>query len=609
MVQPENRNRSSLLSVLLLALSILSSLGHAGEVPDTIKRALAARDYETAVAWLNDHAAEPEAAFELGKLYRLGKGVPKDGDRAVDLFLVAGEAGHVEAQYLLAKHYDRLGDSVTAGLWMRQAAAAGHSRAGAWLEQTVETEPALDLAGQLRRGLHPPSSPDRRALSVTDDAGRTLLVLAARQGNGEWIDFLIGAGLPLDTADRFGVTALHAALAVGQTGIAGRLLAAGANPNVATDDGTTPLHQAVAAGEIDMIRALLKAGADPGRENAAGWSADMLARRDDDVVLRGLFGHTARDRDPLVGLSADLSSREEIEKLFADAVRRGDAELMDRILEKVGKAETVSLADGPLLLIAVQGGDPQVVQRLLAAGADPDSADAKGRSALLTALAGDCSKCVALLITAGADVNQTGANGRTPLMAAARIGDEADSELLITAGADLDRIDALGRTAFWWASREHHTALALRLLDLGAAPLADQEAVSPLHLAAENDDVELVSRLLDLANIDRQSAAGNTPLLLAAHIGAAAATQTLIEAGAAIELINNLGDTALIAAVRAGHLNTAELLLRAGANPNTRNQQFESAAQLIDSRQSPEWKALAELADKGLFGLFGSLTD
>ncbi len=68
-----------------LSLLIQFSTGVHAAIPADIKLALAARDFETAIDWLKAHSSEPDAAYELGKLFRLGKGVTKDSEQAAKL--------------------------------------------------------------------------------------------------------------------------------------------------------------------------------------------------------------------------------------------------------------------------------------------------------------------------------------------------------------------------------------------------------------------------------------------------------------------------------------------------------------------------------------------
>ena len=158
----------------------------------------------------------------------------------------------------------------------------------------------------------------------------------------------------------------------------------------------------------------------------------------------------------------------------------------------------------------------------------------------------------------------------------------------------LDNVDQSGRNALWWAAQTGQRDAVAALLARGSLPLADQDAVGPLHVAAQGNHREIVEQLVPLTDTNARSKTGNSPLLSAAHSGAADALTALIESGADLEAPNDRGDTALIAAVRSGDIRSTQLLLAAGANPNVRNQRFESASSLIKQRNEPEWLELLE---------------
>jgi len=593
-------------AIFLLTVFAFAPLLSMGQVPDSVKRALAARDYEYAAGWLQAHREEPEAAFELARLYRLGRGVNQNADQAAALFEVAALAGHREAQYLLGKHFERKADLVVATRWMREAANAGDQRARQWLTDKASTYPEVDLFSELHRGRPPPVEAAGRALSTRGPSGRTLLMIASENNVPGWVDFLIDEGADLDLQDQFGATALHIAFAARHFGVAGRLLEAGADATAATGDGTTALHQAVAAGEINLARQLLHNGADADARNQAGWSPRMLSERSDTIAVQRLFAETAGDLDSSGSEVTDPSQRR---SLMSQAIRRGDADLLQRLLIELD-GDGAAFEDGDLLVHrAVEAGDAEILRLLLGSGFPGDKPNAQGQSPLMLATVAGCTACAAVLIAAGADVDHVDVEGMSALIVAARGGQTDIAGALIASGADLNLTDALGRTALWWASRAGFAALALDLLGRAALPAADRDGVSPLHLAAELDDAVLVSGLTLGVDVDIRSGGGSTPLLLAAHAGAEDAASGLIEAGADIEARNSAGDTALIAAVRAGHLGTSELLVQAGANPNTRNQRFESAAEIMASRQEPEWQALLTQADQGMLEVLGSLSN
>lgn len=159
---------------------------------------------------------------------------------------------------------------------------------------------------------------------------------------------------------------------------------------------------------------------------------------------------------------------------------------------------------------------------------------------------------------------------------AAHIGDAAEIARLANAGADLDRRDSQGRTAVHIAAFASHEdaigALALAGADMNALENAGYDAVT---IAAVADDLDMLDAALNAGNRADlvTSVYDGTALIAAAHLGHAAVVQRLIEAGAPLDHVNNLGWTALIESVVLGdggpaHWATAGALLDAGADPN-----------------------------------------
>lgn len=118
---------------LVLAFGLVAVPAAAGGLAEGIA-AYKRGDYGTARAeW--EQAAEAgnlDALFNLGQLYRLGKGVARDLDRAVDYYRRAAEAGHVAAQGNLGTLYyftlpgaPHVADAFT---WWEKAAAEGDAR-------------------------------------------------------------------------------------------------------------------------------------------------------------------------------------------------------------------------------------------------------------------------------------------------------------------------------------------------------------------------------------------------------------------------------------------------------------------------------------------------
>ena len=622
------RLRPAALTLLVLLLGWMPPAGlGATALPADIRIALASRDFETAVAWLEANQADPAAAYELGKLYRLGQGVKKDPDRAIELFATAAGSGNAEAAYLLGKHHERAGASEQADAWMRTAADLNHDRARAWLEAAPARSPAqnrsdLSLHDALSIGAPPPLKAGTDLVEERDAFGRTPLMEAIERNSPAWVDFLIGAGVRLDESDPLGNTALHFAILKGNRSLTSRLLDAGANPNVETQEGSTPLHVAIAAEDLDIVRLLLQHNASRTIRNSAGWTPETLATRSDNAQLRAAFGVAVTVDNRRLARLDDAGNADD---LLAGAARKGDLQLITQLLDRgvavdqpdasgarpivnavrngQSAATRLLLEHGaqcnardeqPLLQLAAVSNQPDTMAELIRAGCDPDTVDSAGSTALMVAIQAGCQPCTAQLFAAGAAADIRDQRGQTALLIALRQEDSASALRLIAKSSALDNVDQSGRNALWWAAQTGQRDAVAALLARGSLPLADQDAVGPLHVAAQGNHREIVEQLVPLTDTNARSKTGNTPLLSAAHSGAADALTALIETGADLEARNDRGDTALIAAVRSGDIRSTQLLLAAGANPNVRNQRFESASSLIKQRNEPEWLELLE---------------
>jgi ankyrin repeat protein len=100
------------------------------------------------------------------------------------------------------------------------------------------------------------------------------------------------------------------------------------------------------------------------------------------------------------------------------------------------------------------------------------------------------------------------------------------------------------------------------------ARATSEEGWCPLHYAAANGHVDMITFLLDAnADISAQDTVGCTALHVACRYGQAEVVKCLIEAGAEVNTVEDNGYTPLISASEAGHINIVKLLLTAKANP------------------------------------------
>jgi TonB family protein len=171
----------------------------------------------------------------------------------------------------------------------------------------------------------------------------------------------------------------------------------------------------------------------------------------------------------------------------------------------------------------------------------------------------------------------------------------------LRAGADVDRTDSIGCTALMRAAERGVPDMVQLLLKAGANPRAkDHFARTALMFAARSGNNDVVALLLPYGLVNARSQRGSTALMAGSAEGNPDVVQTLLHAGARVNERDALGVTALFAG-STGDLDSfwdgelfgrsrpevpedvvhrdamVRLLMEAGADPNARNKDGETA--------------------------------
>jgi ankyrin repeat protein len=290
----------------------------------------------------------------------------------------------------------------------------------------------------LERGASP--DPGERRWSF-----ETPLFCAAASGSAECVRLILAAGVPADSRDGEGGTALFHA---GSPEVARLFLASGADPRTVDVHDYDPL-QMVIEGESPFCR----------RTDSRFGIARLLIEAGADIERRDHFGHT---------------------RLYTCAFRRA-ADAVQFLLE-AGAQPFAEQGEGwtPLHAVCWQGdstAEPElnvacerIIDLLVKAGLPVEARRHQGFTPLLEAAGGDWGNAPAIraLLKHGARPDTPGPTGLTPLMVVAGGGQIECVRPLLEAGADPLRKDHGGRSALDRARRWYQARLA-----------SDQVAVTP----------------------------------------------------------------------------------------------------------------------------------
>jgi len=198
-----------------------------------------------------------------------------------------------------------------------------------------------------------------------------------------------------------------------------------------------------------------------------------------------------------------------------------------------------------------------------------DDADAR----LLAAAATGDAAGIRAAIVAGANVNARDDDGRTGLLLATRARHPEAFQVLIDAEADVDLQDDRLDNPFLYAGAEGILDILKLANDAGADPaITNRYGGIALIPASERGHVETVRYLLEQTDVDvdHVNKLGWTALLEAILLSDGgprhqAIVSMLIEAGADVDLADKDGVRPLTHARARGHMETAGLLVEAGA--------------------------------------------
>ena len=271
----------------------------------------------------------------------------------------------------------------------------------------------------------------------------------------------------------------------------------------------------------------------------------MTVRRQIGIAMLAVFGFAA------------VASAQPV----AEAARTADWAAVRALVEQ-GADVTAPQGDGTTALHwAGYWDEGDMAALLLDAGADANATTDLGVTPLWTACENGSAQMTRILLEVGADPNAALLSGETLLMTATHSGSAAVIEQLLAAGADVNTAEqGRGQTALMWAVAQRHPDVVEALL----AHQPDVHARSDVRTEVVKTSPEPWNPdyIIDLLQ------GGYTPLLFAARVGDLDSARLLVAAGADVNDTAPYGTSATVVAAHSGHGELAAFLLEQGADPN-----------------------------------------
>lgn len=274
---------------------------------------------------------------------------------------------------------------------------------------------------------------------------------------------------------------------------------------------------------------------------------------------------------------------------IADAASRGDREAVKALLKKAADVNAAQGDGMTALHWAAMNGDAELARMLIVAGANIRATTRLGTyTPLYLASQHGHAPVLQALIAAGADVSAGTPNGTTPLMVAAASGEVDAVKVLVEHGAEVNAKDGVReQTPLMYAAASNRAAVIDYLVSKGADLKATSKVSNLANLSREGlgfggnprppgaDGPAQAPRRQPMPGVDRNynlnelivAHGGLTPLLYAVRQGYRESAEALLRAGADVNLPSaGDGTTPLLMAIINGHFDLAKTLIDRGAD-------------------------------------------
>ena len=269
----------------------------------------------------------------------------------------------------------------------------------------------------------------------------------------------------------------------------------------------------------------------------------------------------------------------------ADAAMKRNAQAVRTLIQRKANVNTPQVDGTTALHWAVRLDDLDLAELLIRAGANVSAANRAGVRPLQLAAMNGNGLMLDKLMKAGADPNAPLTQyGDTALMMAARTGKTDALRVLLEGGGRVnDKEKWGGTTALMWAVSERHPEAVKLLLEHGADVKARSNFVAPANGRGFEGRTPVADD--NGRKVEEFASGWLTPLMLAAREGDMESARLLVTAGADVNAVGGDGKSALSLAIFNGNYDVASYLVdnKADVN-NTDTQRFTALFWAVDRR-------------------------